>query len=165
MSFQTSVNVTQAPGVEGDFASVNPRHSLLSVPGGFVAGPAGLTIGRFAWTDPTGTILSNTGTGVPACFIHRAMQGSFSPYLLSGSMMIMPGQGVGEMFDGGDFFARNVGASASARGMKAYASTTDGSVSFAAPGAAPAGTIETKWFAGTAAAAGELVKITTTAPG
>lgn len=163
--FPTSVNVTQAPGIEGDFSSVNPRHSLLSVPGGFVAGPQGLTIGRFAWTDVTGTILSNTGTGAPACVIHRAMQGSFSPYAVEGGMTILPGQGVGEMFDGGDFFARNVGTSAAARGMKAYASTTDGSISFGAPAATVAGSVETKWFAATPAAAGELVKITTTAPG
>ncbi len=159
--FPNQVNTTQAPGVEGDFASVNPRHSLLSVPGGFLAGPQGLTIGRFAWTDATGTILSNTGTGAPACFIHRAMQGSFNPYAVEGGMTILPGQGVGEMFDGGDFLARNTGTSASTRGMKAFASTTDGSVSFGAPGATVAGSVETRWFAATPAAGGELVKITT----
>jgi hypothetical protein len=162
MAFPRTINVTQAPGVEGDFASANPRHSALSVAGGFLAGPAGLTIGRFAWADPTGTLLSNTGTGAPTCFIHRAEQAVIIGWLDEFSMTIPPGLEVGEMFDGGDFFARNAGVTAASRGMKAYASLADGSISFAATGATVAGSAETGFYAATPAAATELVKITTT---
>jgi hypothetical protein len=166
MPFQTSVNVTQAPAVAGDFASANPRHSLLSVPGGFIAGPNGLTVGLFAWADTaTGTVLSNTGTGVPSCFVHRDMQALITVYLTEFGMTIPAGMGVGEMFSGGDFFVKNAGAAAVTVGMKAYANLTTGVVSFAATGATVAGAIETKWFAMSAGAVGELVKMSNTPVG
>jgi hypothetical protein len=155
--FQQSVNVTQAPAVAGDFASANPRFSQLSVPGGFVSGqPNGVTVGRFAWMDATGTILQNSGSGPPSCFIHRALEGINYIYLSNGSMVIPPGQGIGEMFMGGDFYAKNDGAGASAVMMKAFANTTNGTVSFAAAGATVAGSVETKWYCHRAVAAGEL---------
>ncbi|KAA0117872.1 hypothetical protein CIW48_27105 [Methylobacterium sp. P1-11] len=165
-TFQTSTQVTQAPAVAGDFASANPRHSLLSVPGGFVADLTnGLTVGLFAWADTsTGTILSNAGTGVPSCFVHRELNADFYPQAAGFGMTIMPGKYVGEMFSSGDFFAKNAGAGAVTKGMKAYANNTNGTVSFAATGATVAGSTETKWYAHTAAAAGELVKISTTIP-
>src|SRR5690242_1265212 len=105
MSFQTVINVTQGAAVAGDFASANPRHSTLSVPGGFVAGTNGLTVGLFAWADSsTGTSLSNSGTGAPTCFVHRCDNAMITTYMGEVSMTIPPGQGVGEMFDGGDFY-------------------------------------------------------------
>ena len=163
--FQQTVNVTQAPAIAGDFASHNPRHSALSVPGGYLAGPNGLTVGCFAWADTaTGTLLSNTGTGTPTCIIHRANQALITTYLADGSMVIPAGQGVGEMFDGGDFFVKNAGAGAVTIGMKAFASTTNGTVSFAAAGATVAGAVETKFYAATSNAAGELVTRTSSAP-
>ncbi len=166
MSFQRVINVTQAPGVAGDFASGNPRHSVLSVPGGFVAGPNGLTIGLFAWADTaTGTILSNAGTGLPTCFVHRANQGLLTAYLQEYGMTIPAGMGVGEMFSGGDFFCVNAGAGSTTIGMKAFANLTNGTISFAAAGATVTGSIETKWYCYTINAAGELVKISSTAPG
>ena len=166
MPFQSSVNVTQAPGVAGDFASANPRHSTPSVPGGFVAGPNGLTIGLFAWADTgTGTILSNTGTGLPTCFVHRAMQALITTYLSEYGMTIPAGMGVGEMFNAGDFFVKNAGASAVTIGMKAFANNTNGTISFAATGATVTGSIETKWYAMTMGAAGELIKMSSTALG
>jgi len=163
--FQQNVNVVQAPAVAGDFASYNPRANMLSVPGGFVAGPAGLTVGLFAWVDSTGTILANTGTGVPSCFIHRDMNATNYVYLSNATFLIPPGQAVGEMFTSGDFFVKNAGASATTIGMKAFANLTNGTISFAATGATVAGSIETKWYAMTVNAAGELVKMSSTALG
>jgi hypothetical protein len=166
MAFQTTMQVTQAPGVAGDFASANPRHSTLSVPGGYVAGPNGLTIGLFAWADTTtGTVLANTGTGAPTCFVHRANQALLTAYLAEYGMTIPAGMGVGEMFDAGDFFVKNAGAGATTRGMKAFANTTNGTISFAAAGATVTGSVETKYFCHTINAAGELVKMSSTAPG
>lgn len=158
--FQTQVYTTQAPAVAGDFASTNPRHSTLSVPGGFVAGPSGLTQGLFAWADSaTGTILSNAGTGTPTCFVHRNMQGDITTYLTAYGNTIFPGKYVGEMFNGGDFFVKNVGTTAVTIGMKAYANNTNGTISFAATGATVTGSVETKWLAMSAGAAGELIKM------
>lgn len=165
MPFQQTINVTQAPAVAGDFASANPRHSTLSVPGGFVAGAAGLTVGLFAWADTaTGTILLNTGTGAPTCFIHRELNADFIPQQTEYGMTIPGGKYVGEMFSSGDFFVKNAGAGVVTKGMKAFANNTNGTISFAAAGATVAGATETKWFAHTAGAAGELIKMSTTAP-
>ncbi len=50
-TFQTQVNVQQAIGVEGDFASANPRASVLAGAGAFVAGAQGVTVGRWVWAD------------------------------------------------------------------------------------------------------------------
>ena len=122
-----------------------------------------LTVGLFAWADTaTGTILSNTGTGPVSCFVHRNMQATNYVYLSDATMLIPPGQGVGEMFSGGDFFVKDAGAGATTIGMKAFANTTNGTVSFAAAGATVAGSVETKWYAMTINATGELVKISST---
>lgn len=163
MPFQTQVYATQAPAIEGDFASVNPRHSVLSVEGGFVAGASGLTIGRFCWADAsTNRILANTGTGAPTGFLHRDLQGLITTYLAEAGMVIPAGFGIGELFNSGDFWVKNAGAGAATVGMKAFAKNADGTISFAAAGATVAGTTETKWFAMTAGAAGELVKMSDT---
>ena len=167
MPFQTTMNVTQAPGVAGRFASVNPRASTLSVPGGFVAGASGLTVGLFAWADTaTGTILSNTGTGLPTCFVSsEGMPAMIVTYLAQNGMTIPGGMGVGDQFSGGDFYVVNAGAGATTIGMKAFANLTNGSVTFAATGATVSGSIETKWYCWTINAAGELCKMSSTAPG
>ena len=164
--FQTSMNVTQAPGIPGDFCSVNPRHSTLSVPGGYVAGPNGVTIGLFAWADTaTGTILSNAGTGLPTCFVHRDMQVLITAYPSEFGMTIPAGFGIGEMFDAGDFWVKNAGSGAVALNMKAYANLTNGTITFAATGATVTGSIETKWYAKSTGAAGEIIKMSNTLPG
>lgn len=160
MPFQTQVYSTQAKAVAGDFSTANPRHSAISVEGGFVAGPNGLTVGLFAWADTaTGTILSNSGTGAPTCFIHRELDGVITTYLAEYGMTIPAGMGVGNMFDGGDPWVKNAGAGAVTVGMKAFANNTNGTISFAAAGATVAGSTETKWYARSAGAAGELVKM------
>ncbi|MCV5473623.1 hypothetical protein OFN43_32725, partial [Escherichia coli] len=49
--FQSVINQQQAPGVEGDFASANPKASLLAGEGALVAGANGVVVGRFAWVS------------------------------------------------------------------------------------------------------------------
>lgn len=164
MPFQSQVNLTQAPGVEGDFASANPRHSALSVEGGFVAGAGGVVVGRFAWMDASGKVLTSSGSGVPTGFVHREMQALISTYLTEAGLVIPAGFAVGGLFNAGDFFAKNAGAGAVTIGMKAFANNTDGSIKFAAAGATVAGCTETRFYACSAAAVGELVKISTVQP-
>lgn len=163
MSFQTTVNLTQAPAIEGDIASANPRHALPGAAGAWVAGSGGVTIGRFAWGDLTATdsVLVNAGSGIPTCFVAREFgEALVTTYLAEYGMVIPAGFMVGSAFVSGDYWAKHTGASAVTVNMKAYASNTTGQVQFAATGATISGYTETKWYAATAGAAGELIKMT-----
>ena len=168
MAFQKAINITQAPAVEGDFASANPRHSVLSNEGGFKAGTGGVLIARFCWADvATNTLLLNSGTGLPTGFLHRNMNGLNFSYFTTpdaASFIIPAGFPVGELFNGGDFWVRHIGAGAVSIGMKAFtqnvAGANAGAIQFAATGATIANYVETKWFAGTAGVAQDLIKMT-----
>jgi hypothetical protein len=172
MTFQTKINVTQAPAVEGDFASANPRFSVPSNTDdvnqvGWRAGPAGVFIARFAWADVTNTLLANTGTGLPTGFIHREMNGLNTAYFQVGfgatSFFIPPGFGVGGLFSGGTFWVRHrpsAGTPACAVGMSAFAKLADGTIQFALSNAVIAGWVKTKWLAGSPCLANELTKMT-----
>lgn len=164
--FPTSIQVNPAIGLPGDFASVNPRHSVIAPPGGFSVGTAGLTIGLACWADTaTGSILSNTGTGLPTGVMHRNMQALILSYLSTFGYTIPVGFAVGELFDNGDIFVRNFGSSAVAVGMKAFANLTNGTWTFAATGTTVTGSIETAWVAKLACLAGEVTVINKLAQG
>lgn len=165
MGFQTSVNMTQAPAVEGDIASLNPRHVLPGAEGSWRAGAGGVTLGRFAWGDlaATDTLLVNNGSGAPSCVVAREMGDAMvTTYLAEGGMVIPAGYQVGCPLIGGDVWVKNTGSGASAVGQKAFAKLTDGTIQFAAAGATVAGFVETKWYAATIGAQNELVKMTST---
>lgn len=165
MPFQSTVNLTPAPAVAGDFASGNPRNSVDAGQGAFVAGPQGLVSGLFAWVDTaTNSLASNAGTGAPTGFVHREQIATITTYLAESGNVIQPGMPV-TLFSAGDFWVRNAGAGAVAVMQKAFANNTNGTVSFAAPGATVAGATETKWYAQSVGAAGELVKISNVALG
>jgi hypothetical protein len=134
--FQKTVNLQPAPAVEGNFASSNPRFSALTVPGGYVSGVGGVTVGRFCWADPYGDqqVLSH-GSGAPLGFIANELQAMIVSYLAETSMNVQPGYMV-TPYNGGDFWVKNAGVAVATIGMKAYASFTDGSITFA-PTATP----------------------------
>lgn len=138
MGFPTQVNVQPAIGVAGDFASANPRVSVVNQAGAFVAGALGCVVGRFAWADAANITLSNTGAGAPTGFIGRFQQALITAFLGETSSLIPQGMAM-TAFSEGDFFAKNEGAAAATRGMKAYADNATGKVSFAATGAPPTG--------------------------
>lgn len=145
-SFQTFTNALQAPGIAGDFASANPRATQLSSQqygsAGFVAGPNGLTIGLFAWLDPsTYRIASNSGAGQPAGFVHRAEEALITTYLNAYGLTIPAGMMVGNIFDAGDFFIINNGTTIASPGMKAYANNSTGQATFGAAGAPTAAAV------------------------
>jgi hypothetical protein len=135
--FQNKVNLQQAPAVAGDFASSNPRASVLAGEGALIAGPGGVTVGRFAWIEPDGKTVVNFGTAPakPAGFVHREQQALITVYLGEASNVIPAGFPV-TLHDAGDFFATNAGGSASVNGSAIYASYSDGK---AYVGSAPAG--------------------------
>lgn len=139
--FQTSAGYNPAPAVAGDFASTNPRAMVLAGPGALVAGDLGLIVGRFAWTtdehvdaDGSPGVANNFGSGPVTGFVHREQQGLIQVYLQEASMVVPAGFPV-TLFDAGDFWMKNDGATQALPGQKAYANYADGKASFAASGA------------------------------
>jgi hypothetical protein len=156
MGFQSTVNLYQAPGVEGDFASANPRASVVAPESGFVADTAGVTVGRFAWA--TGAKVLSSGTGVPTGFVHREQQALITAYLGEASNVIPVGQPVTIMRTG-DYYVTSTVAAATV-GQKAFAKLTDGTMQPGNAGATISGYIETPFVISRAAGIGELAVIT-----
>jgi hypothetical protein len=138
--FQQQINIQPAPAVVGDFASADPRASVLAGPGQLVAGPNGLTLGRFAWLDSTYTQASNTGSGPPAGFAGRMSNWGalITNFLGETSMTILRGMIV-TLHREGDFWVLNSGTTEVVPNQKAYAQFGTGLVTFGATGAPPAG--------------------------
>jgi hypothetical protein len=143
--FQTQVNQLPAPGVEGDFCTLNPIYDFPAGPGGLVAGPNGLLVGRFAWPeynfldpDNAPTVVNNYGAGLPYGLVGRRQTGIITVFLQEASMMIPPGLGVG-INSSADMWVVNRGTTPAVRGMKAYAAFGSGNVSFAATGSPSGG--------------------------
>jgi len=149
MNFQTQVNLQPAPAVAGDFASANPRATVLAGPGGLVAGnnvPQGLTssiggvlVGRFAWAVP-GTLMNQSsgeidgmltvnsnGSGAPTGFVHREQQGLITVFLEAATQLIPQGLPV-VLHSSGDFWAVNDGTTASTVNEAIYAINANGKV-------------------------------------
>lgn len=158
MGFQTQVNIEPAAAVAGDFASANPRSTVLAGPGALVAGEDGVLVGRFAWADEDG-VVSNSGTGKPTGFVHREQQGVITIWLMEASMQIPAGLGV-TLHNLGDFFAQTTTAATALQ--KVFASNLNGSIAVGAAGATIADHTETDWYAATTGAANSLIKITST---
>jgi len=134
---QTSVGGKMAPGIEGAWASTNPRSSYVAGPGGLVAGSAGLTVGRFAWVDwaqmdadNAPAVANNFGSGNPSGFFAFEMQALITGFLGSASMLAVAGQGVTLMTDG-DYWVKNYGSNYATPGMYCYADLATGKPSFA----------------------------------
>ena len=134
MPFQSQVNQYPAPGVEGQRASTNPIASVDAGPGGLIAGPLGVTVGKFAWVAADGITVTNSGQfpTQPDGFVGRSQQGLITGFLAESSMLIPPGFPV-TLSNAGDWWAKNKGPSALARNGTLYASYLDGSVVTAVP--------------------------------
>lgn len=151
MSFQRGLNRDLPRGVAGDFASTNPRNSIL-------AGEASLRtfeaikVGGFAFADlTTGLVYEDYNTGRVIGFVHRNNQ-AVVPIGQAASMLIPAGKEIA-LFSNGDFYA--IAPAAVLPGAEVYALEVDGSVVATADNAQP-----TNFKFAEAAAAGALVKIT-----
>jgi hypothetical protein len=141
--FQTQVHNELAPAVEGDFASSNPRSSVLAGPGGLVAGQFGAVVGRFGWVGPDFKTVDTFATGpvAPDGILHRNENALITLYLGIASMLIPQGFMVA-LFDGGDFWVKNLGPAALTKGATVYAGYLDGGAYSSAPsGASGTGSI------------------------
>jgi hypothetical protein len=123
------VNVQAAPAVVGDFCDSNPRATVDSGQGAFVAGPNGLAVGLFCWADPTNTMLNNYGPGAPTGFVHRDQQALVTAFLGDDSMVIPPGYQA-TAFNAGGFWVKNAGTTTSAIEQTAYTNNSTGAVQF-----------------------------------
>lgn len=157
--FQTQVNLTPALAVAGDFASANPRASVLAGENGLVAGAGGVTVGRFAWVGVDGiTVLNSDAAAAPSGFVHREQQALITDYLAESGNVIPEGFAV-TLHNEGDFWALLTGPNAATVGSAINAVLADGTVT---AGAAVGGTsVATRFKAQSVAAVGELVKIST----
>jgi hypothetical protein len=157
--FQSVINPLQAPAVAGDFASANPRSSVVSGPSQLVAGVGGCNVGVFAWADVNG-LVTNAGSGIPTGFVHRNLQALNFNLLTQSTMNVPQGYGI-TLCSAGDFWA--VTSTAATPGQKIFASNTTGAIQTGTAGATITGYTETKWFVPAAFScnAGELTKMTT----
>lgn len=146
MPFPNQVNVQPGVAVAGDFCDTNPRYTVDAGPGGLVAGPAGVTVGRFAWatalamdSDNAPASVANFGSGLPTGFVHREQQGLNTTYLAEASMTVPQGFPI-TLFAAGGFWVVNSGTAQALPGMYAYANFANGLVTFAAGSQAAIGT-------------------------
>lgn len=148
MGFPTKVNVQPAVAVAGDFASQNPRSTVIAALGqaAFIAAAAGVTVGAFAWADPTFTTLSSNNVGAlnptqVTGFIgregFRADIVTPGPNYPDNSNTILGGSFL-TCYNGGDFFVTNNGSTTSAIGNTCYANYSNGLATFAAANSPPA---------------------------
>ena len=158
MPFQSRINRTLPIGVEGDFASTNPYHSLLNASGGqYKAAAAGVVVGRFAWVDDaTGLAVNAKGALTRGGFVKRANTATDLTPGQEYSLTIRGGFEV-ELFDGGDFYARFAAGATSDQNV--FASDTTGELVSDAGSILDGHTI-TPFKVVNTVLAGELAKIT-----
>jgi hypothetical protein len=104
MPFQTVINDYQAPGVPGDFASLNPFSSVLAGNSALVAPAGGLIVGNFFWVGPDGETSQSFVAGWQIAFLGRNMQALITEFLQEATMVVPEGFMV-TGFNGGDFLA------------------------------------------------------------
>lgn len=157
-TFQRSVHQYPALAVEGDFASANPRASMLAGDSGLISGPLGVTIGLFAWAlNSTGVVTTaKPGGAARSGFVARHQVSLITPYLGSDTMLTVPGLEI-TLHVKGDFWARF--AAGATIGDKVFSDDVTGAVSSHPAGTTVAGSTEQAFFVGSTAAAGELAKI------
>lgn len=151
MTFQRSLNRDLPRGVAGDFASTNPRNSIL-------AGESSLrtfediAVGGFAFADlETGLVYKEYDNGRAVGFVHRNNQ-AVVPLGQQASMLIPKGKEIA-LFSNGDFYA--VAPAAVEPNAPVFALDADGKVAAVVDNAQA-----TNFVFAEKAAAGALVKIT-----
>jgi hypothetical protein len=141
-NFQTSVQNQPAVAIAGNFASNNPRSSVLAGAGGLVSGAAGLTVGVFAWIDSftQQTSSFSLSGGLPAGFVAHELTSTIQTWFDGSSNIILAGQQV-TLFNSGDFWVKPV--TQAIRGQKVFARFADGAIVTGAAGSIIAGLTST----------------------
>jgi hypothetical protein len=106
-NFPSKININQAPAVRGDFASQNPRASMLAGQGALVAPVGGLIVGNFAFVakGANGDVVSQSyASGDEIGFLAREEQALITAYLAGDSLVVPQGFMV-TLYTRGDFYA------------------------------------------------------------
>lgn len=135
MAFQKSVNTYFAPGVEGAFASENPRSTVLSTEGFLRSGVGGVTVGSFAWVTSGLAYNYNLAGAVPTGFVANSQQALITIWKGRDTLNVPVGLPV-TLFDRGDFWAKTLYTDADLN-QKVYANLFTGEILAAATGAFP----------------------------
>jgi hypothetical protein len=174
--FQTQAYDQPAAFLAGDRIDNNPIFSYDAGPGALIAGPAGVTVGRFAWvyppTDPNGnnSIVQNFGTGPVDGFLMRNQQALNPTYLSNAGNVVQPGYELALQVAGG-FAAVNDGTTEAVPGQKAFAYLATGKVAFAPAGtvfggaSATASSVAASTFSVTGSIAGDVLTVTAVGSG
>lgn len=142
MAFPNRVAVNPAIGIEGDFASTNPRQFIVSgTPNQRMVAGATCLAGRFGLLASDGTVstapgyaaASAAGAATRIGFVHRYMGAALiTAFLGESSMQIQPGMAA-ELFATGDFFARATAVTGTpVRGAAVIWNPADGSLNIGA---------------------------------
>jgi hypothetical protein len=160
MPFQTFVNLNLPLAVEGDFASTNPRATVLAGESSLVAGPQGVTTGQFAWVEADGRTVTNYAQGnrPPDGFVHRDQGAALITQYLGEASNLIPAGFPVTLYNAGDFFDKIIGGSASIVGSQVFARFSDGTcfIGSAPTGATATGSIGSTF---TATAAGNQLTV------
>lgn len=138
-TFQKSVNTNPAPGIEGDFASANPRASMIAGEGALVAGPDGVVLGRFGFANNANGVVTSAAPAVTTFrtgFAARAQPALLTGWLEGAGMTLQGGLEV-TLHVKGDFWARFAGGAV--MGQSVFASYADGSALSAVKATGPTG--------------------------
>lgn len=160
MPFQSSVKAKAAPGVSGDFCSVNPRASILATEGNLIAPPGGLLVGNFAFVNPADQSVHQGYTaGYQIGFLGRNAQGLITAFLAEATELVQAGFMV-TLFDKGEFWAQFAGGATA--GQIVYADQTTGEP---VSGSATDTVTASAGYTGTASFATNVMTVVTTTAG
>lgn len=157
MGLQKQVNIQMGTAVAGDFASQNPRKTLVVGRKQLRVGANGTIIARFAEADPTTGLTSNAVTGTkPVGFVSRASNIAYvTGWLDEASMLIPKGKEV-TLHSTGDFYVQLT--EPTTYDHYVFASNTDGAIKTDA-GDTMAGYYNTGFRVSVGAAANDLTVI------
>lgn len=132
--FQRQVNLAQAPAVAGDYASANPRVSMLAGEGALIAGALGVTVGRFARATVAGVVSNAWAAATRLGFVHREQQAVITAFADEYGTVVPAGKII-TLMTKGDFWG--LFAAGATYGQKVYAAYADGALSAAATATPP----------------------------
>lgn len=140
--FQTFVNRHLAPGVVGDFASMNPRAVVLAGPGAFKAdADEPVVVGNFAWAVPADSVAYGAQKASSLMgFIANEAQTVITEFLGVSRLAVQAGFPV-TLYSHGDFWA-SVAGGAVAVGAAIYADRNTGAPTVTATSFVGTGTID-----------------------
>ena len=151
---QTVVNLYPSAAVAGDRAGLEP---IVTTPINYTAEDSAIKVGNFVFAGSDDGLAASTGSTVLG-FVVRDLNNAIFDLTAEGTLAI-PQYNTVTVATEGDFWAETVDAATV--GQKAFASTSDGSITAGDAGGAVDGYTETNFVFKTAADAGELAIIGT----